>query len=922
MVDHVLRNGPGKGIQAIVVYPMNALANSQGHELGKFLRWGFPDLKGPVSFARYTGQESDEQREEIIGRPPDILLTNYVMLELILTRPGERRLVDAARGLQFFVLDELHTYRGRQGADVALLVRRVREATASPGMQCVGTSATLAGAGKLAEQQVEIARVASTIFGAEVKPESVIGETLQRATRPDRPDDPAFVAALRERLADRSWRPPETAAAFADDPLASWIETTFGLATEPSTGRLVRATPIGIEGPDGAAARLAELTGASPDRCAEAIRATLETGVRLFPEGSAFPIFAFRIHQFFGRGDTVYASLEPEDRRHVTTQGQQFVPGDRSRILLPLAFCRECGQEYYTVARDGATPGGPFEPRDVGDTVREPDVEKGFLYLSAESPWPDDPEAQADRVPAEWTEARADGSLRIRSERQADVPRTILVGTDGREAPDGTRVAYVKAPFRFCLRCGVTYGARQTRDLGKLTTLGVGGRSSATSVLCLTAIRSLRNDTSLEPEARKLLSFTDNRQDASLQAGHFNDFVEVGLLRSALHRAALAAGSDGLSHDVLTIRVTAELGLDPSLYARDPDVRFAAREETERALRDVVGYRLYRDLERGWRVTAPNLEQSGLLEIHYLSLDELCAAEDVWASCHPALARSSPEQRREAARAVLDHLRRELAIDVDYLDPLWQDSLKQRSGQHLIPPWAIDEEEQLVHAAVAYPRPSRPTDYGGDVFLSARGGVGLFLRRPGVLASDGAKLTLSETEKVIRDLLEALRAAGLLTVVRPADEPGSVPGYRLKASAMRWVAGTGEQAFRDLIRVPRAAAAGQRTNPYFVRFYREVAADGAGIAAREHTAQVPPPTREEREQAFREGRLPILFCSPTMELGVDIAELNVVNMRNVPPTPANYAQRSGRAGRSGRPALVFNYCTTGSPHDQYFFRRP
>ena len=59
-----------------------------------------------------------------------------------------------------------------------------------------------------------------------------------------------------------------------------------------------------------------------------------------------------------------------------------------------------------------------------------------------------------------------------------------------------------------------------------------------------------------------------------------------------------------------------------------------------------------------------------------------------------------------------------------------------------------------------------------------------------------------------------------------------------------------------------------------------------------------------------------------MELGVDIAELNAVNMRNVPPTPANYAQRSGRAGRSGQPALVFTYATIGSPHDQYYFKRP
>jgi len=115
-VNHVLENGSGKGIQAIIVYQMNALANSQFGELKKFLNHGYPDGRGPVTFRRYTGQEKDEQRKEIIANPPDIILTNYVMLELILTRPDEGGLVRAAQNLRFLVLDELHTYRGRQGS--------------------------------------------------------------------------------------------------------------------------------------------------------------------------------------------------------------------------------------------------------------------------------------------------------------------------------------------------------------------------------------------------------------------------------------------------------------------------------------------------------------------------------------------------------------------------------------------------------------------------------------------------------------------------------------------------------------------------------------------------------------------------------------------------------------------------------------
>jgi hypothetical protein len=260
IVDHVLRRGSGQGTQAIVVYPMNALANSQANELEKFLVAGYPAGRQPVTFRRYTGQESEEERQEILASPPDIILTNYVMLELILTRIRDRKLVGAAKGLRFLVLDELHTYRGRQGADVALLVRRVREACEAHDLQCVGTSATLATGGTYEQQQAEIARVASLLFGATVGPGSVIGETLRRATPTTKRTtvgEPAARATLTSRV-ESAAAPSSDYATFVADPLSAWIEHTFGI--EERDGRLVRVPPLPIGGPDGAAAQLATMT--------------------------------------------------------------------------------------------------------------------------------------------------------------------------------------------------------------------------------------------------------------------------------------------------------------------------------------------------------------------------------------------------------------------------------------------------------------------------------------------------------------------------------------------------------------------------------------------------------------------------------------------------------------------------------------
>jgi ATP-dependent helicase YprA (DUF1998 family) len=179
--------GEAPRTRAIVIYPMNALANSQMKELEKFLDQSeLPDRLRPT-FARYTGQESQEERERIREAKPDILLTNFMMLELLMTRQSalDRAVISNAEGLDYVVLDELHTYRGRQGADVAMLVRRVRDRLCRQREPiCIGTSATMASEGVDIDRATAVARVASRLFGTAIGTDAVIDESLERATDP------------------------------------------------------------------------------------------------------------------------------------------------------------------------------------------------------------------------------------------------------------------------------------------------------------------------------------------------------------------------------------------------------------------------------------------------------------------------------------------------------------------------------------------------------------------------------------------------------------------------------------------------------------------------------------------------------------------------------------------------------------------
>jgi len=910
--NYVLNHPDRDGVKAIIVYPMNALINSQLESLNEFNK-KYVTITGqefPIKYARYTGQESEERRREILDNIPDLILTNYMMLELLLTRAKERTLRQSIfSNLKVLVFDELHTYRGRQGADIAMLIRRIHSMTTNE-IQCIGTSVTMVSGTSIDEQKTAVATVASQIFGKKFNEDQIIQEYLtccfDEKYLIDKTD---LIRSLPSEISQNG-----DMESLTKHPLSVWIENEIAL--QNLDGTLIRKPPVTFtEIVD----RLTNYTNIDNSICASRLGEYLKwlATINSNLENKKYSYLPFRLHQFISQTGSVYITLDKKKDRKITLDPIPFTQGENQKPFYPVVFSRLSGYEFICVQLDYND--WVLKPREFRDYFEdEENLANGYIIIGGDEIW--NPDLDLSELPDAWLRLDKYGNVKIDSKYRDRIPKKIYFDNKGSFSHelDYENVGwFMPTKLLFDPTSGTIYDLK-TSETTKLNRLGSEGRSTSTTTLTFSVIKHL-GYFGFPYSDQKVLSFTDNRQDAALQSGHFNDFIMVIRFRSAIYRTLKRQRQ--LNHSNIANAIFETIELNPQEYLENPSPFPSTRHQQEEVFKNFLLYLILDDLKRGWRIVMPNLEQCALLNFNYTFLKENCDIDNLWQDI-PFIADLSKDDRKEIIFQVLEYYRKAFALHSEnYLNPNKISENTKEIREKLKAPWTLDDQDKI---STPYFMRYVSLHYHTKIYSASIGfqsALGRYLRREAKTVN--ISFSKEEYNQFIKKLMDCLVEAGWLKSSIARDNNNQqVPVYQLCIDALIWCLGDEKKVADDPVKKIRYKTIEQKPNSYFQYLYKSDLNSIRSMIAREHTGQIGNDERIEIENLFRAGELSTLFCSPTMELGIDIKSLNAVHMRNVPPNPANYAQRSGRAGRSGQTSLVFTNCSAYSPHDRHYFAHP
>ncbi|MES3036189.1 MAG: DEAD/DEAH box helicase [Gemmatimonadota bacterium] len=961
--------GEPSGISAVLVYPMNALAEDQLTRLRGLL------AGTGISFGMYVGKTPENERDvagvrlpagssradyeaavdrmrsenrgdtvfpaeelcsrEIMrtpGRQPRILLTNVKQLELLLTRQRDVELFEGAR-LDYLVFDEAHTFTGAQGAETACLIRRLRRfvgRTASA-TTCIATSATI-----VDRERPNAAReFASRFFGIPGDDVVTIGEAYEpavwasgRRVPPAPKEDPAVLLEAVVKAVDD---PKDAGAAVATAyarlagealPGGEW---TGALNTALGLNELVFRIEEALVSP----CKLGDLPAILEAHVGRAVSeaeilAWLALGAAA--RGNGRPLLRPVVHGFVRgiSGAVVSFPSGPDPKLWLAAEdeAERHPEGEQPQAHFPVTTCNTCGQHYFISFL-----------KDFRFVKKAPEGGSAEGALSVWEPL-----------------AEAQGGTRL-------VLVDHIVGNE-EDDDDGLEKT---APLHICRSCGAAHPAtgqhclhcgspapfvvlnvvRQKEDnpgyLSSCLSCGTGGRRNGTlyreparpvRATNVADVHVLAQDILHHAERKRLLVFCDNRQEAAFQAGWMKDHARRFRLR-ALIAEGLAARHKSIGDVTLYLddRLEQDVALSRALA---PEVWEVVRREGsggrhEQERRKFLRIQVLREVTLSSKQSL-GLEPWGRMKVEYEGLDSSWP----WIQQYSKTLRVPPDTLRDGVAVLLDMMRRKRVLydpEREIFTKYWMDGDQEVQAGYL----------SIIGAPQGTKLTRAPQEKAGYVlqWLSDRGdtAIRMIARSWGVLPDD--------MQPFLETLFDALKSRGLLRAVTLKGSRGNaLPGvssvYQIDADRLRLLPSHGVYRCRSCRRrstrtTPKGRCAGWRCEgvlefiPEDPDNYDLQLLDQGYTLVRpeEHTAMVPHEERERLENLFKGDSESVnaFICTPTLELGVDIGQLDSILMRNVPPLPANYWQRAGRAGRRHRMAVNLTYCRSVS-HDRAYFSDP
>lgn len=977
--DH---NAP-PGISAVIVYPMNALADDQMERLRELLagtgvRFGIytgslkentrdmtgfrlPEGSSQEDYRRKLAKEREkpEGRDRQVIHPPEenvsreemrnpalrprLLLTNVKQLELLLTRQKDIRMFDGAT-LDYLVFDEAHTFRGAMGAETACLIRRLRAYCGRTPEQtvCVATSATIVDPGN-EDSSAAGREFASRFFGVKSADVELVGERYQPdvwAPAAERRVPPALNGNPADYLTE-ILRAVELDHAAAGKAVALILKLALGirlpetnwelsLYEELSKNELLYQLVSLLRG----AASLEHLSASIGEKVGrpvsdEEVLLWLALGAASRKEER--PLVRPVIHTFVrGMGGAVvtFPPSQTEPALYLSAESVEETPELSCKLkALPVLSCTMCGQHYFehwakdfgfsgTQPSGGQALGGERRFWEACDETNGGRRAVLLDHLIAE----DDGEGdQPDKTEVVWL-CRICGTLHSHEEancrgcgRPAMLRRIYAVQT--RQEGDGR--------LGSCLCCGT----RGKMAFGK-------HREPARPVRAVTVsdVHVLAQNMLQHAERKRLLVFADNRQDAAFQAGWMQDHSRRYRLRALIFER-LSAGEVSVGDLVAW--------LDDRLHASDalsnaiaPEVWRAHRKQGSgaehcKARKFFLRAQVLRELTVRTKDRI-GLEPWGRLCVTYTGLTDKVPFFSKWSS---VTGLASSELMR-GVELLLDRERRNSHLLLDreghIFTRFWREGLREIQNGFL--PLLPDVPVGLVLR--------RGPDHNENRIRQWLGKGNTLVRR----AAEKWNVPESRRGEFVEDLWQCLTVECRVLVetrlMNPRLEalPNCSGAHQIDGDLLRLSASSARGVFRCRIcrqtvnRKPPLLKClswncmgtveweDEKSDNYDLQVL-----DGqfTMMRPREHSAQVPQADRTLAEQHFKGAgdAVNCLVCTPTLELGVDIGQLDSVLMRNVPPQPANYFQRAGRAGRRHRMAVNLTYARPAS-HDRAFFESP